>query len=160
MIYYLSLGSNIGDREFALEQGIEQLSRLGRIEKKSKIYESDALGGITYERFLNAACRLDTVCSPYRLLRKIKQIELRFGRQRRIRWAEREVDIDIIDREGAEINSSILNIPHQALTQRLFVLLPLKDVAPEYRNQQAVHIDELIKSCPDQSSVVVLKTKW
>lgn len=160
MIYYLSLGSNIGNRKFAIMQGIGQLSKLGRIVNKSKLYESDALGGITHDRFLNAACALDTACCPYRLLRKIKQIELNFGRRRRMRWAARELDIDIIDREGSGIRSSILNIPHPFLAQRLFVLRPLKDIAPDYRNHQAVHIDMLIKNCPDLSSVVIFKEKW
>jgi len=132
MIYYLSLGSNKGDRDGYLQKAFTELEEFGMISRRSSIYETEAQGPADQGLFLNAACVFKSTLRPLRLLRKLKQIETRLGRQRNIRWGAREIDIDIIDWNGQSIQTHILTIPHKMMTKRTFVLQPLAEVAPDY----------------------------
>lgn len=134
----LGLGSNIGERLQYLEFAIKCLSEsVLSITAISPIYESPALlkEGAPEEwriDFLNMAVRGETKLSPQELLLEVKTIEQKIGRQDRGVWAPREIDIDILAYGSSCINQPNLTIPHAALCQRPFALLPFVDIAYEW----------------------------
>ncbi len=160
MKYILSLGTNTESREQSLEKAIHSLSQLGRIEKRSKIYETEPVGIRNQADFLNMICLFDTGLRPFRLLRKLKGIETALGRVRAQRWGSRVIDIDMIDWDGGRIQSPILEIPHQQMELRKFVLLPLREILPDYKNRSEQTIKQLIENCPDRSEIRAYKDQW
>ena len=135
----LGLGTNIGDRIAYLESAIHYLSEsVLNITAISPIYESPALlkpgaPGDWDIKFLNMAIMGETHLSPQTTLTQIKCIEKRVGRQVRGEWAPREIDIDILAYDSLAVNDSNLTIPHIHLCDRAFALLPLNDIAPNWR---------------------------
>lgn len=133
----LGLGSNVGDRLGNLESAILKLSSaVLKIKDISSIYESPALlkDGAPPEwnsKFLNMAVSGKTDLSPRQLLGEIKSIEKQVGRQARGVWAPREIDIDILLFGDATINEPDLVVPHPAMAERSFVMMPLSDIAPD-----------------------------
>ena len=130
MKYILSLGSNSGGRRQSLQEAFAELKKIGRIIKRSPVYESDAVGFKAQEPFLNALCFFETSCRPFRLLWKLKAIELKLGRVRSFRWGPRKIDIDIIDWDGEAIKSDVLTVPHKEMENRNFILPPLRELTP------------------------------
>jgi 2-amino-4-hydroxy-6-hydroxymethyldihydropteridine diphosphokinase len=135
----LGLGSNVGGRLEYLESAIHALSEsVINITAISPIYESPALlkAGSPDNwnvKFLNMAIVGETHLSSQALLTNIKCIEKKVGRQDRGVWAPREIDIDILAYEDLHINEDYLKVPHIALCERAFALLPLTDIAPNWR---------------------------
>lgn len=129
---YLSLGSNMGDRQSYLGQAIEALSQLPDTEMKtvSSLYETPAWGNTNQADFLNLACHLETDLEPLALLEWIHQIEADLGRVRHEKWGPRTIDIDILLFGQLEMDSEVLTIPHPFMTERAFVLVPLLEIAP------------------------------
>ncbi len=135
----LGLGSNEGDRLQNLRAAVEALSKsvLAGVET-SPIYESVATlkAGSPADwnkPFFNMAVSGETHLSPSELLKTIKMLEKSLGRQDRGIWAPREIDIDILAYEDKAIDTDELTIPHKSLCTRPFALLPLADVAPNWR---------------------------
>jgi len=128
---YLSLGSNIGDREDHLNRAITDLSSLGTVKNISSFYETDPVEFVEQPVFLNCAVALQTDLSPMELIRQILNIERSLGRQRIQKKGPRSIDIDILLFGDRVINSADLTIPHPAMAQRRFVLLPLTEIAPD-----------------------------
>ena len=160
MKYYLSLGSNSGNRKAFLIKAIDLLAKSSEIEKLSQIFESEPYGVKRQRAFLNAACIIKSNLRPFRLLRKIKEIELFLGRRRSFRWGPREIDIDILDWDGGCINSTILSVPHKEMNMRNFVLTTLQNIDPNYKNRTGESIKKLIEKCPDNSRVSLFKDQW
>jgi 2-amino-4-hydroxy-6-hydroxymethyldihydropteridine diphosphokinase len=146
MIYYIAIGSNSGDKMHYLTEALNQLTHLGEIIKKSSVYETAPYGKQNQNYFLNAMLRIDSNLNPHKLLRKLKQIELKLGRINTGRWGERVIDLDIIEYGGAQINKQTLQLPHQDYQNRNFVLCPLKEIEPCFKNRKGVEIDTLIDS--------------
>lgn len=160
MKYYLSLGSNSGDRKAFLIKAIDLLAKSSEIEKLSQIFESESYGVKGQRSFLNAACIIKSNLRPFRLLRKIKEIELFLGRRRSFRWGPREIDIDILDWDGGFINSTILSVPHKEMNMRNFVLATLQNIDSNYKNRTGGSLKKLIEKCPDNSRVSLFKDQW
>lgn len=129
----LSLGSNIGDRLSFLKKAGNELERLDRFKilSWSSIMETSPIGVKDQNNYLNAVLLAETDIPPLRLLKEFKAIEKKLGRKDRPRWAEREIDIDILTYEGVKIETSELTIPHKELTNRLFVLRGCAELVPE-----------------------------
>ncbi len=129
---YLSLGSNMGDREAYIRQALTELGALEscRICEVSKIMESAPYGGVPQGDFLNLALRLDTVLMPRQLLECLHKIEDHAGRMRDVHWGPRTLDIDILFYDYDVINMPELTIPHVDLANRAFVLGPMCEIAP------------------------------
>ncbi len=159
MIYYLSLGSNKGDRGGYLQKAFGELEKIGRITRRSSLYETEAQGPTGQGLFLNAACVFKSALRPLRLLRKLKQIEARLGRQRNIRWGAREIDIDIIDWNGKALSLPVLTIPHVMLKQRAFVLQPLAEAAPEFVSRDGDSITKLLNAVENTNQLYVNKSR-
>ncbi len=160
MRYYLALGSNMGDRFWQLKTAVGYLEPIGEFIRKSSIYESKAYGYKDQPDFLNVLVEMAIALHPLRLLRKLKIIECRMGRKMSRRWGPRIIDIDIADWNDAPYESSILTIPHRELSVRRFVLLPLQEIAPDYHDKYQRTVEQLIRDCPDTSTVNRFKEQW
>lgn len=128
---YLSLGSNIGDRESHLRNAIAQLQTKGRIVSVSSFYETEPVEVTDQAWFLNCAVALETPETPEQLMASILDIEQRMGRQRIQHKGPRLIDLDILMFGEIVLDSVQLTIPHPAMHQRRFVLEPLAEIAPE-----------------------------
>lgn len=130
---YLSIGSNVGDKEANLNEAVRLLNEDGKIQVKkiSDFIETKPVGGIVQDDFLNGALLIWTLYEPLELLEKISYIENRLKRERKVHWGPRTIDLDIILYEDLIIHTDALTIPHAEMTRREFVLKPLCQIAPE-----------------------------
>lgn len=130
---YLSLGSNLGDREGYLRRALEMLAELPgtRVVAASSMIETPPWGKTDQPAFLNMAAELETSLTPEELLEKIHKIETALDRQRTEHWGPRTLDIDLLVFDGEERDTPALKLPHPFLTQRRFVLEPLAEIAPD-----------------------------
>jgi 2-amino-4-hydroxy-6-hydroxymethyldihydropteridine diphosphokinase len=133
-LVYLSLGSNLGDRENHLRDAITRLVAHGRIIAVSSFYETEPVEFTDQPWFLNCAVALKTTESPAQLMESVLRIELEMGRQRTEKKGPRTIDIDIVFFGDAIVNTPELTIPHPAMQDRRFVLEPLAEIAPELRH--------------------------
>ena len=133
---YLSLGSNLGDRNLNLRAAIADLSRLGEVLEVSSFYETAPVGFAHQPWFLNCVVKLGTGKMPKQLLSALLQIERQQGRNRSREQSKgpRPIDLDILLFGNSIIESRELTVPHPAMHQRRFVLEPLAEIAPEVRH--------------------------
>lgn len=129
---YLSIGSNMGDREAYLNQAVDSLydDDNCRVNMVSKFIETEPYGPVEQENFLNGCVEIETLYSPRELLEKVNMIEAEAGRTRDIYWGPRTLDIDIVLFNDEITDFPDLKIPHIEMHKRLFVLEPLKQIAP------------------------------
>lgn len=131
MRYYLSLGSNLGDRRRHLRRGLDALERAGlRVDRVSSVYRTQPVDLAAQPWFFNLAARLVTGLRPDEVLDIIHGIEAGEGRVRTRRSGPRTLDIDILLAGAAVIRTPRLTIPHPRLETRNFVLVPLAEIAP------------------------------
>ena len=136
---YLGLGSNEGDRKSNISQALSLLKPSVQIEKVSPFYENPALLPDHYDPswnhpFLNIALKGKTSLNVKNLFYLIQDIEKKIGRLKNSKkWSPRTIDIDILFIENVELCDEILTVPHPALTQRDFVLSPLRDIEPDLK---------------------------
>lgn len=151
---YLSLGSNIGDREAALREAIQRLAAIGRVALVSSIYETEPVEVPDQPWFLNCAVALETEKTPEQLLSEILSIEEEMGRRRVQEKGPRNIDADILLYGDAVVESPSLTIPHPAMQQRRFVLEPLAEIAPEARNPLSGRsVREILEALPPGQAV-------
>ena len=133
---YLSLGSNLGDREATLHEAINHLQqRAGEVLRTSSFLETEPWGFQSPNRFLNAAVCLLTDLTPHQLLTVTQQIERDLGRTAKTRsraYADRPIDIDILLYDDIQLSTPELTIPHPLMHKRDFVMIPLKEVKAPY----------------------------
>lgn len=150
---FVSLGSNIGDREVFLSLAREELKKIGKIIKQSSIYETEPLGDSKHY-FLNQIVEIETNLDPQSLLQAFKKIEKKIGRRQRGRWMEREIDLDLLFVSDLNFWSKDLKVPHSEIQHRKFVLQPLSEVAPNFVHPTlGLSIRRLLKCCPDRLRV-------
>ncbi len=130
-LVYLSLGSNVGDREAQLRDAQARLGAVGRVVAVSSFYETEPVEFTQQPWFLNCALALETSKTPQQLIAAILHIEQEMGRRRGQKKGPRSIDIDILLFDDAVVDSTDLTIPHPSLHQRRFVLEPLAEIAPE-----------------------------
>lgn len=133
-IVYLSLGSNMGDRQKNLQDAIAQLETVGHVLKKSSFYETEPVEFKRQAWFLNCAAALETERAPEKLMVDLLEIEQDLGRRRTRRKGPRTIDIDILLIGERVINSSGLIVPHPAMQERRFVLEPMAEIAPQAKH--------------------------
>ena len=128
---YLGLGSNLGDRMSNLASAVERLSREITIKKISSVYETEPVYYKEQPLYLNAVLSAVTELEPFELLRFVKGIESDLGRQPSFRNAPRTIDIDILFYGDQIVETPELIIPHPRIAERVFVLVPLAEIAPK-----------------------------
>jgi 2-amino-4-hydroxy-6-hydroxymethyldihydropteridine diphosphokinase len=130
-LYYLGLGSNLGDRRAHLEAALAFLGGIGRVRKRSALYETAAVGMPGSGPFLNMAVALETALPPLELLQACKACEAAQGRDPLdSHLRDRTIDIDILLAGGLVLATPELTVPHPRLAERGFVLVPLFEIAP------------------------------
>jgi len=127
---YLSLGSNLANRQANLDMALKLLSERMRMGKVSSIYDTEPVGNINQPRFLNLACEVFTRLAPEGLLALVKGIERKMGRYSRS-GEPRIIDIDILFYDDKVMDTRDLVIPHPKIEERSFVLVPLAEIAPD-----------------------------
>lgn len=129
---YLSLGSNMGDRDEHLDAAVRALSGDTAFKnvRESARMVTQPYGGVASGEFLNSVVEADTYLSPERLLDKLHAVEREEGRVRDVRWGDRTLDIDIIFYDDIVYDKNGLSIPHYDMINREFVLKPLSELAP------------------------------
>jgi 2-amino-4-hydroxy-6-hydroxymethyldihydropteridine diphosphokinase len=137
---YLSLGSNIGNRESNLKIALKELSSFVKIKKTSSIYETEPLLYQKQDNFLNIVIEISYLEDAESLLKNIKDIEKKMGRKETFRFGPRIIDIDILFFNGQEINNEGLTIPHKEWRNRLFVIAPLYEVLDKKINESKFNI--------------------
>jgi 2-amino-4-hydroxy-6-hydroxymethyldihydropteridine diphosphokinase len=128
---YLSLGSNVGNREAQLRDARAKLATLGRVVEESSFYETEPVEYTQQPWFLNCALALETSKTPQQLMDEILRIEEEMGRRRLQKKGPRSIDIDILLFEDTILDSKGLTVPHPFMHQRRFVLEPLAEIEPE-----------------------------
>lgn len=125
-IVYLSIGSNIGNREINILKSLIILEKRGDTEviDVSNFYETEPVGYSEQDIFVNCAAKIKTKLKPYELLKVLKETEEQLGREMLFRWGPRNIDLDIVFYENLKIKSDILQIPHKEYKNRNFVLTP------------------------------------
>ncbi|KPK96382.1 hypothetical protein AMJ80_00355 [bacterium SM23_31] len=157
---FLGLGSNFGDRQANLEKCINLLQNIPGlfIIKVSSIYETEPVGYILQDRFLNMVLEVDYYKTPFNLLAGIKLIEKSMCRNTSFRWGPRNIDIDILYFGGYIITTPVLCIPHSEVSKRMFVLKPLAEIAPGFLCPvSGLNMIRLREACTDESEIVQYK---
>ncbi|MCS6928209.1 MAG: 2-amino-4-hydroxy-6-hydroxymethyldihydropteridine diphosphokinase [Saprospiraceae bacterium] len=156
---YLALGSNVGDRAKYLTESQSLIQRyIGKIVRRSHIYETEPWGNPKQAPFLNCVVMVNTTLSPREVLDAIGKIERQLGRQRQEKWGPRTIDIDILFYGRRVIRDKGLEIPHPELHKRAFVLVPMLELAPDLEHPVLKKpIDELYMECTDMSEVIMLE---
>lgn len=153
---YLSIGSNLGNRLYNLQQAILLLqTSLGSITAISGVYKSPSWG-FDGEDFLNACLSIKTLTSPTEVLHILLKVEQEMGRERSKEdgYQSRNIDIDLLYYNSEIINTDILTVPHAQMHLRKFVLKPLADIAPQfYHPVLGKDTRNLLQECKDKSSL-------
>lgn len=131
---YLSLGSNMGDRGYYLEEGCQRLMvHPGvKILKKSGTYETKPWGKTDQADFWNQVLEIETSLAPLELLDLCQEVEKSLGRERLVRWGPRTIDIDLLNYDNKVWEDHRLILPHPRMEEREFVLAPLREIAPQF----------------------------
>lgn len=129
---YLSLGSNLGDREATMRRAIGLLNeRAGSVDRQSSFIETEPWGFESTNKFLNMCVRLLTTLSPEQLLLATKQIERELGRTQKSvngKYHDRPIDIDILMYDDLQLSTPDLTLPHPHMQERDFVMIPLREI--------------------------------
>ncbi len=133
---YISVGSNLGDREENIKEVIKLIDNhpLIKIIKISPIYETEPVGFKDQDWFLNLVIELETSLLPQELLAILEEIEIKLGKKIERKWGPRTIDLDILLYDDIILDLPELQIPHKLMHERAFVLIPLAQIAPNVKH--------------------------
>jgi 2-amino-4-hydroxy-6-hydroxymethyldihydropteridine diphosphokinase len=154
---FIGLGSNVGQCEKFLNKAVAELKNVRdtKVVWASSVYETDPVGKTDQPKFLNAAVEIETQLQPNELYEEVKAIETRLGRTKTERWGPREIDIDILVYDGLVFQDEEVTVPHPEMERRKFVLVPLKEIAPDLVHPiSGMTMEELVAECKDVGRVV------
>ena len=150
---YLSLGSNLGDREQTLHRAIALIGeRIGTVQRVSSFIETEPWGFQSEHPFLNAACMVLTKLSPMQCLEATQQIERELGRRTKSRdgiYHDRPIDIDLLLYGNLHLSTPTLTLPHPRMLERDFVMIPLREIMGDAEALLACHHDEA-QACDEE----------
>lgn len=153
---FLGLGANEGDPVRQIESALRELPERGApVVRVSTFYRTEPVGGPPQNWYVNAVAEVEFGGEPLSLLRICRSIESLHGRERAERNAPRTLDLDILLFSDRVVDSPELTIPHPRFRERLFVLVPLVEIAPDLRDPvSGLTMRELLSRCPDRSAVL------
>lgn len=133
---YLSLGSNLGDREANIRQALALIDeRVGSVYRVSSCIETAPVGFSSPNKFINVVCLVHTMMSPMACLRETQKIETELGRTQKsinpdgsLTYKDRLIDIDLLTYDQLVLNTPELTLPHPRMHERDFVLIPLREI--------------------------------
>ena len=151
----LGLGSNLGDREGYLAAALRALRGAGiALARVSAIYETEPVGGPPQGPYLNLVAVGETALGPEEVLAAARGAEEAAGRQRSVANGPRTLDVDVLFHDRLVRHDGALILPHPRLHERRFVLVPLAEIAPQWRHPVlGLTAAELLSRCPDASHV-------
>ena len=160
-LVYLALGSNVGNREENLREAQRRLGQPGiTLKRSSSIYETAPVDYVDQAWFLNSVLEAETDLPPHELLRRMREIESAMGSKKPFAKGPRLIDLDILLYGDKTIATPDLQIPHPRMLERLFVLVPLTEIAPTYRHPSWLSsVAELLQKTSDRSEVRKLLRK-
>jgi 2-amino-4-hydroxy-6-hydroxymethyldihydropteridine diphosphokinase len=158
---HLSFGSNLGDSRALIRKALRELSAAGiKIVRVSSLYKTEPVDYLDQPWFINCVASVETSLSPHRLLQALISIERTLGRIRGKPKGPRLIDIDILLYENVVVRSARLTIPHTRLTERRFVLVPLREIAPRVAHPvTGLSVSELLSHTADLSRVIRLRKR-
>jgi len=131
---YIGVGSNLGDKLANIRSSKEMLDKHIGIEVMdvSGLYRTEPFGDVEQDDFLNCVFKIETVLGPQELLEALMNVEKKLKRVRTVRWGPRTLDLDILFYDKIVLKTETLTIPHPGIQDRLFVLIPVNDLIPDY----------------------------
>ncbi|HET9233242.1 MAG TPA: 2-amino-4-hydroxy-6-hydroxymethyldihydropteridine diphosphokinase [Candidatus Eisenbacteria bacterium] len=161
---FVGLGSNVGPRERHLEAAVHALSAMPdtRLDRVSSIYETEPVGDPRQPAFLNAVARIASGLSPESTLEELRRIESDHGRRATGRGGARTIDLDLLYHGERVIRRPGLSVPHPWIADRLFVLIPMVEIAPEWVDPLlCVPLAEILRRRRIQTSVRwIARPEW
>lgn len=155
------LGSNLNNPLMQLQTAVDNLGRYFALQRVSNIYKSQSLLKDNQEDYYNITVIAETDKSPQEILSITQNIEKDMGRIKLKKWGERVIDIDIIDYNREIFKSDNLEIPHNQMIYRSFVLKPLKDIMPEYIHPVLkLSVQDMINSLEDDYNITICQNKF
>ncbi|MDQ1408792.1 MAG: 2-amino-4-hydroxy-6-hydroxymethyldihydropteridine diphosphokinase [Acidobacteriaceae bacterium] len=154
-VVFLSLGSNVGDRENNLRAAIAALHEVGvKAKKVSSIYATEPVDLLEQRWFLNCVVEGETTAPPAELLKALRELERRMGSKKLVARGPRLIDLDILVYGQQTIDSPELQVPHPRMHLRRFVLAPLAEIAPDLNHPSwSGTVTQLLNGLTDNSSV-------
>ena len=152
--FYLSIGANLGNREETLKRAVALLDATPEVTVKtvSPFYETPPWGKENQPPFINGAVSVETSLTGQKLLERCLAIERQLGRVRHEKWGARVIDIDLVYSPDERSCTETLKLPHPYMLERAFVLVPLRDIAPDLM-LEGKSIDQWIDDLPDAGQV-------
>jgi 2-amino-4-hydroxy-6-hydroxymethyldihydropteridine diphosphokinase len=160
---FIALGANLGDPVASLRSARHSLAELGEVTGASGLYRTQPVGGPPGQPpYVNAVIRLEPrteLRDPVLLLRALHGLELRHGRERRVRWEARTLDLDLLS-FGNTVSTGELELPHPRMMERPFVLVPLLELAPPWRHPVSGVTAAAALAGLDAAGVELLPDSW
>ena len=155
------LGSNLNNPVMQLQNALNNLSMYFALQKVSNTYKSQSLLKDNQEDYYNIAVLAKTDKTPQEILSIIQKIEKDMGRIKLKKWGERVIDIDIIDYNREIFKSDNLEIPHNQMIYRSFVLKPLQDIMPDYIHPELkISVHDMINNLKDDYNITICQNKF